>query len=180
MLCIIKVCVCRSSFAGSFSQLTIAAVSLFKGVTQYRNGDIVGAGHSFGTILDAIEEDSRQVTPEVAFVLNAIGSIHFSNKMYDKAIEFYTESLDKSNRHDLHLGSLSNIATAYFMSKSYVKSEKYYNEAIMSADMAGADFVSTKALVMSKLAYVIFKRKMYHRAFDLYNEGEFACYNVIF
>ena len=149
-------------------------------MTQFRNGDIVEASASFGTILEAIEEDSRQVTPEVAFVLNAIGSIHFSNKMYDKAIEFYTESLDKSNRHDLHLGSLSNIATAYFMSKNYAKSEKYYQEAITSADMAGADFVSTKALVMSKLAYVIFKRKMYHRAFDLYNEGEIPIRSMIF
>lgn len=55
------------------------------GVTQFRNGDIVGAGHSFGMILDAIEEDSSFVSPEVAHVLNAIGSIHFSNKMYDKA-----------------------------------------------------------------------------------------------
>ena len=54
-------------------------------MTQFRNGDIVGAGHSFGMILDAIEEDSSFVSPEVAHVLNAIGSIHFSNKMYDKA-----------------------------------------------------------------------------------------------
>lgn len=54
-------------------------------MTQFRDGDIVAAGHSFGTILDAIERDPGYVSPDVAFVLNAIGSIHFCNKMYDKA-----------------------------------------------------------------------------------------------
>lgn len=45
----------------------------------------MAAGHSFGTILDGIENDPGYMAPDVAFVLNAIGSIHFSNKMYDKA-----------------------------------------------------------------------------------------------
>ena len=59
-------------------------------MTQFRNGDIVGAGHSFGVILDAIEEDSSFVSPEVAHVLNAIGSIHFSNKINIKYLLSYT------------------------------------------------------------------------------------------
>jgi tetratricopeptide (TPR) repeat protein len=56
-----------------------------KGVTQFRSGDIVGSGHSFGVILDAIEGNSNYVSPDVSYVLNAIGNIHFSNKMYAKA-----------------------------------------------------------------------------------------------
>jgi tetratricopeptide (TPR) repeat protein len=87
-------------------------------------------------------------------------------------IEFYTESIDKSGRHDLEVGSLSNIATAYFRSRQYDKSEKYYREALDAADKAGKEFVGTKALVMKKLAYVTYKRKMYLDAFELYNQGK--------
>lgn len=89
-------------------------------------------------------------------------------------IEFYAESIecDPSGRHDLQVGSLSNIATAYFMSRQYDKCEKYYKEAIKSADFAGKEFVDLKALVMKKLAYVTFKRKMFRDAFELYNEGK--------
>lgn len=88
------------------------------------------------------------------------------------SIEFYTESLSKSGKHDLQVGSLSNIATAYFMSKKYSKAEKYFNEALASADFAGKEYAETKALVMTKLAYVTLKRKLYLDAFNLYNDGK--------
>ena len=58
------------------------------------------------------------------------------------------------------------------MSKSYSKAEKYFNEALISADLAGKEFVETKALVMTKLAYVTLKRKLYLDAFGLYNDGK--------
>lgn len=101
-----------------------------------------------------------------------------TQQLLSRRVEFYSESLDKSGRHDLQVGSLSNIATAYFMSRQYDKSEKYYREAMKSADFAGKEFVGMKALVMKKLAYVTFKRKMYRDAFELYNEGNPVCLNI--
>jgi hypothetical protein len=59
------------------------------------------------------------------------------------------------------------------MSRQYQNAEKYYNEALTSADLAGKEFVELKALVMTKLTYMTFKRKMYLKAFNMYNESKF-------
>jgi tetratricopeptide (TPR) repeat protein len=89
------------------------------------------------------------------------------------SIEFYVESLDKSGRCDLQVGSLSNIATSYFMRKEYEKSEKYFHEAMTSLDSAGKDVNDAKASVTRKLAYVLYKQSIFDRAYELYTEGDF-------
>lgn len=173
-----------------------------KGVALFHIRDIVGAGHAFGIILDEVEETSA-VTHGISFVLNGIGNIvsvymkkrlfllfqslsmayspsssqHFTNKIYVKALEAYNESLT-TERDDTftpiqRVGILCNIATTHFMMSEFEESESHFQRALVEADSSGKYCWDIKALIMSKLAYVLYKREFYNRAYDLYSEGEF-------
>jgi tetratricopeptide (TPR) repeat protein len=104
-------------------------------------------------------------------------SQHFTNKIYVKALEAYNESLT-TERDDTftpiqRVGILCNIATTHFMMSEFEESESHFQRALVEADSSGKYCWDIKALIMSKLAYVLYKREFYNRAYDLYSEGEF-------
>ena len=145
-----------------------------KGVTLLRSGDIIGAGHAFGIILDEVETVSA-VARGTAFVLNAIGSIYFTNNDYAGAIERFKESLSLKNDNlspCQRAGTFCNIANAYYKMGKYKESEENFEKAIMVSKSAGETSQTTEAIIMSKYARVLCKRKLYLRAYNMFLEGE--------
>lgn len=148
-----------------------------KGVTLFRSGDTIGAGHAFGLILDEVETNSA-VAPGTCFVLNAIGSIYFANKDYAGACEQYTKSLSCKNS-DLspcqRAMTLCNIGTAYYKMRNNEESEKHFKRALLglkSEDEECQDIKVAIATIMCKFACILYKRKLYLRAYNMFTEGK--------
>lgn len=147
-----------------------------KGVVLFRNNDIVGASHAFSVILDELEKSST-VAPGTGFILNAIGSIHFANKDYDGACEKFKKSLTLNNDElppSQRAMTLCNIGTAYYKLRKYEESDANFNQALSglkSEDSASLEFKETIATVKCKYACILYKRKMYLRAYNMFTEA---------
>ena len=150
-----------------------------KGVTLFRSGDIIGAGHAFGIILDELDT-TLTVVRGSSFVYSAVGGIYFANKDYEGAIKRFQESLmlkDEEITHCQRAGVLCNIATAYYRLGNFEESEATFNQAIEvagSADSEGDGSMDTLATIMSKFAYILYKRSIFRRAYNLYSDGKYT------
>ncbi|KAL7554214.1 hypothetical protein ACHAWF_017626 [Thalassiosira exigua] len=153
-----------------------------KGVNLFRSGDIIGAGHAFGIILDEVDArrerlgggPNPEIPPGTTFVLNAIGNIYFANKDYNGAIEKFEESiaLDDDCLSPCQLaGARCNIATAHYKMGHYEESEINFNEALRVIESAGVASLGIKATIKSKFAYVLYKRNLFQRAYDMFTSA---------
>mmetsp|Transcript_40064 Transcript_40064/g.73298 ORF Transcript_40064/g.73298 Transcript_40064/m.73298 type:complete len:965 (+) Transcript_40064:3-2897(+) len=145
-----------------------------KGVTLFRNGDIIGSGYAFGIILDEVDKNPTRAPRGTASVLNAIASIYFANKDFAGACERFNESLSLKNDESSpyqRAGILCNIASAYYRMGNYEESEKNFAEALMTSESSGGISSDTEATIMCKLAYILYKRKLYLRAYNLFTEA---------
>jgi len=144
-----------------------------KGVTLLRSGDMNGAGHAFQMIRE--ELDSSPTVPAGAtFVLNAIGNFYFAKKDYTSACKQFNKALSLKN-DDLsssqRAGTFCNIATAYYRMGKYEQSERILNEALRETQSSDNHSLEVEATIMCRVAYILFKRKLYLRAYNLYTEA---------
>mmetsp|Transcript_37293 Transcript_37293/g.79513 ORF Transcript_37293/g.79513 Transcript_37293/m.79513 type:complete len:529 (-) Transcript_37293:250-1836(-) len=147
-----------------------------KGVTFSRNGDTIGAGHAFGTIMDEMEKNST-TAPWTIFVINAFGSILFANGDYAGAIEEFTKSLALKNVHIplcQRAMIMCNIAIANHKLHNYEESERYFNEALNLLDPERC-LTATSASIMCKHACLLYKRKLYLRAYNMFRDAASFC-----
>ena len=61
--------------------------------------------------------------------------------------------------------------------KNYQESEKYFNEALMATESLGETSLDIKAIIMCKLAYILYRQKHYLRAHEFFSDGKYlGCY----
>jgi len=142
-----------------------------KGVVLFRNGNTTGAGHAFAIIFDEVERQST-VGPGTAFVLNAIGSIYFANKDYAGAFERFLLALTEDGLSPCQRAvTLCNIAIAHYKMGNQEESEEYFEQALQPSEFANESSKATLATIMCSFGYILWKRKLYLRAYNLFTEA---------
>ena len=146
-----------------------------EGATLLRNGDLAGAAHAFEIILnEAVDENPTAPPRGTAALLNAVGNAYFANKNFVAAVERFTQSLSLRNESlspRQSAATLCNIASAYYRMQKYKESEDTLNEALTVSASLDEKSSYLKGIIMCKLAYIVFRRKSYLDAYNLFSEG---------
>jgi len=145
-----------------------------KGAALLQNRDIVGAVHAFEIILDEVDRNPNAPLSGIAALLNVIGNIYFQSKQFAGAVERFTQILhlkDECLSPRQRAGTLCNIASAHYEMQDYEEAEKTLDEALIVSESLDKKSSGVKATIMCKLAYMLYRRKQYLRAHDLFSDA---------
>ena len=150
-----------------------------KGLTLFRSGDISGADDAFKVIVDQVDRNPTTAPSETASILNGIGSIYFWAKLFPGAVKLFNQSLSLRNgclSPIQRAGTLCNIGSALYSMQKYEESEQYLTKALGAAESAGDPSLYIEGTILCKLAYILYKRKSYLHAQNIFNKGKnLAC-----
>ena len=146
-----------------------------KGTTLMKNRDIKGAVCTFETILDEVDKNPTEPPNGTVAVFQFVGSLFFDSKKFVGSVERFTQSLSLKNDPLLprqRAGTLCNIATAYYSMEEYEEAEKYLNEALIACKAIDEMPSGLKASIMCNLACILYRRKQYLPAHNLFSDGK--------
>ena len=134
---------------------------------------MVGAGHALGNILDELDENSA--APSCGMVYNAVASIYFVNKDYNGAVNYFNKCLSFTHEKLSPLqkaGILCNAGSAYYKLNNRKQCKNKFCEALMLSESVDEISSKIRAIIMCKLAYILYNHEDYGKAYNLYTQGK--------
>jgi EAL domain-containing protein (putative c-di-GMP-specific phosphodiesterase class I)/tetratricopeptide (TPR) repeat protein len=85
-------------------------------------------------------------TRSQAIVLQSIGSIYNDARQYDRAIEYFNNSIERHRDNNLDLAAFNNLGNAHTALEEYSDALRDYNQALAAAETMGSGMLQARIL----------------------------------